>query len=34
MRICDLLIGPPAGRAWLADYLDEVARHIRVELTA
>jgi hypothetical protein len=34
MRIYDLLLGPPAGRARLADHLDEVVRQLRVELVA
>jgi hypothetical protein len=24
--VCDLILGPPFGRAWLADRLKEVAR--------
>jgi hypothetical protein len=24
-RVCDLLLGPPPGRAWLGDHLDEAA---------
>jgi hypothetical protein len=24
-RICDLLLRPPSGQAWLADHLDEAA---------
>jgi hypothetical protein len=34
MRICDLLLGPPPGRARLADHLDKAARQLRVELAA
>jgi hypothetical protein len=34
MRIYDLLLGPPAGRARLADHLDEVVGQLRVELVA
>jgi hypothetical protein len=32
MRICDLLLGPPLGRARLADRLDEAARQLGAEL--
>jgi hypothetical protein len=32
MRICDLLLGPPPGRARLADRLDEAARQLGAEL--
>jgi hypothetical protein len=31
-RICDLLLGPPPDRAWLADHLDEAARQCIEEL--
>jgi hypothetical protein len=31
-RICNLLLKPPPGRAWLADRLDEAARRLREEL--
>jgi hypothetical protein len=31
-RICDLLLGPPPGRARLVGRLDEAARQLRVEL--
>jgi hypothetical protein len=34
MRIYDLLLGPPAGRARLADHLDEAVGQLRVELVA
>jgi hypothetical protein len=33
-KICDLLLGPPPGRAWLADHLEEAVGHLRVELGA
>jgi hypothetical protein len=33
-RICDLVLGPPLGQAQLADYLDEAARQLGVELAA
>jgi hypothetical protein len=32
MRICDLLLGPPPGRAQMANRLDEAAGQLRVEL--
>jgi hypothetical protein len=31
--ICDLLLRPPLGRAWLVDHLDETTRLLREELT-
>jgi hypothetical protein len=31
-RICNLLLKPPPGQAWLADRLDEAARRLREEL--
>jgi hypothetical protein len=34
VRNCDLPLGPPPGRARLADCLDEAARQLRVELDA
>jgi hypothetical protein len=33
-RICDLLLGPPSGRACLTDRLDEAAGQLREELAA
>jgi hypothetical protein len=33
-RICDLLLGPPLGHAWLTDRLDEVTGHLEVEIAA
>jgi hypothetical protein len=33
-RICDLLLGPPPGQAWLADRLDEATGQLREELAA
>jgi hypothetical protein len=33
-KICDLLLGPPPSRAWLADHLEEVPGRLRVELDA
>jgi hypothetical protein len=30
-RICDLLLRPPPGWAWLADRLDEAAAQLKVE---
>jgi hypothetical protein len=32
VRICDLLLGPPPGRARLVDHLDEATGPLRVEL--
>jgi hypothetical protein len=32
VRICDLLLGPLLGRAWLADHLDGAAKQLRGEL--
>jgi hypothetical protein len=34
MRICDLLLGPPPGRAQLANRLDESTRQLGAELAA
>jgi hypothetical protein len=34
MRIYDLLLGTPPGRARLADHLDKAAEHLWVELAA
>jgi hypothetical protein len=34
MRICDLLLRPPPGWAYLDDSLDEAARQLGVELAA
>jgi hypothetical protein len=31
VRICDLLLGPPPGWAWLADCLDEATAWLKVE---
>jgi hypothetical protein len=31
-RICDLLLGPPPVRVWLADRLDEATGQLRAEL--
>jgi hypothetical protein len=31
MRICDLLVWPPTGQAWMGIHLDEVAGQLRVE---
>jgi hypothetical protein len=33
VKICDLLLGPPPGRAQLADHLDEATGQLRVELS-
>jgi hypothetical protein len=33
-RMCNLLLRPPPGRAWLADRLDEAEWQLRVELVA
>jgi hypothetical protein len=33
-RICDLLLVPSPGQAWLADRLDEATRQLKVELAA
>jgi hypothetical protein len=33
-RICDMLLGPPLGRAWLTDHLNEVVGQLNVELVA
>jgi hypothetical protein len=30
-RICDLLLGPPPSRAWLAGRLDEAVTRLKVE---
>jgi hypothetical protein len=32
-RICNLLLGPPPGRAWLADHLHEATGQLREELS-
>jgi hypothetical protein len=32
MRICDLLLGPPSGRARLVDHMDEATEQLRLEL--
>jgi hypothetical protein len=34
VRICDLLLGSPPGRARMADCLDEAAGQLGVELPA
>jgi hypothetical protein len=34
VRICNLLLGPPTGRARLADRLDKAAEQLSVELAA
>jgi hypothetical protein len=31
-RICDILLGPPPDRSWMADHLDEAAWQLREEL--
>jgi hypothetical protein len=32
MRICDLLLGPPSGRARLVNHMDEATEQLRLEL--
>jgi hypothetical protein len=34
MRVCDLLLGPPFDRAWLADQLEEAVGQLGVEQAA
>jgi hypothetical protein len=34
MRVCDLILGPPSGRARQADRLEEVTGRLRVEQVA